>query len=181
MVQKPRIVRPELLDDLAPTDPRARRSRRDFQRMHRAMGTVSILRRAIVQLRLAMPPTHVLELGAGDGTIPLRLAQALEPRWPDVSLTVLDRYDLLSNDTREGCRQLGWNLKVLRTDALSWAKEHKSQHYDLAVTTCARCDAPGARASRARNPAPVAHAPHGRGRLGRQSKTSGSTIIEETP
>jgi Methyltransferase domain len=135
MVQKPRVVLPELLDDLAPTDPRATRSRRDLQRVHRAMGTVSILRRAIAQLRLAVPPTHILELGAGDGTILLRLARALEPRWHDVSLTVLDRYDLLSKDTREGYRQLGWSLIVLRADALSWAQERKPQRYDLSVAT----------------------------------------------
>jgi hypothetical protein len=135
MVQRPRIVLPELLDDLPPTDPRTGRSRRDLRRVHRAMGTVSTLRRAIVQLRLAVPPTNILELGAGDGTILLRLARALEPRWLNVSLTVLDRHDLLTKETREGYRQLGWSLTVLRADVLSWAQDRKSQHYDLSVAT----------------------------------------------
>jgi hypothetical protein len=135
MLQNPRIVLPELLDDLTPTDPRAARSRRDLQRVHRAMGTVSILRGAIAGLRLTAQPMHILELGAGDGTVLLRLARALQPRWLDVRLTLLDRYDLLSRETREAYRQLGWQLVVLRADALSWARERPSQHYDLSVAT----------------------------------------------
>jgi hypothetical protein len=135
MLQNPRIVLPELLDDLPPADPRATRSRRDLQRVHRAMGTVSILRGAIAGLRLAVQPTHILELGAGDGTVMLRLARALKPRWFDVSLTLLDRHDLLSDATREAYRRLGWHVAVLRADALSWARECPSQHYDLSVAT----------------------------------------------
>jgi SAM-dependent methyltransferase len=133
--QNRRIVMPELLDDLKCTDPRAARSRRDLQRVHRALGTLSILRRAIDEMRLAVPPTHVLELGAGDGTMLLRLAQALQPRWTGVNLTLLDRQDLLSNQTREGYQQVGWNLTVLREDALSWVRDREPQRYDLILTT----------------------------------------------
>jgi len=135
MLQNTRIVLPELLDDLIPTDPRATRSRRDLQRVHRAMNTVSILRGAIARLRLAVQPIHILELGAGDGTILLRLARALQPGWLGVNLTLLDRYDLLAADTREAYRQLGWNVVVLRADAISWAQERPSQHYDLSLAT----------------------------------------------
>ena len=126
---------PELLDDLESTDPRAVRSRRDLQRVHRAMGTLSILRRAIGRMRLAVPPRRVLELGAGDGTMMLRLAQALGPRWPGVDLTLLDRQELLGDDAREGYRRLGWRLTVRREDALSWARDREPQPYDLIVTT----------------------------------------------
>ena len=135
MVRNRRLVLPELLDVLAPTDTRAVRSRRDLQRVHRAMGTLSILRRAIDKCRLARPPTHILELGAGDGTVLLRLARTLRPRWPGVSLTVLDLHDLLTPRTRDGYRELGWNLRVLRMDALAWAQERHPQRYDLCVTT----------------------------------------------
>jgi hypothetical protein len=131
----PRIVLPELLDELTPTDPRATRSRLDLQRVHRAMGTVSILRGAIAKLRLAAQPTRILELGAGDGTILLRLARALKPRWLGVTLTVLDRHDLFGKDTREAYRQIGWQLQVLREEALAWARARPSQQYDLSVTT----------------------------------------------
>lgn len=129
-----RFVAPELLDELAPSDPRARRSRRDLRRVHRAMGSLFILKRAIARLKLAVPPRRILELGAGDGTLMLRLAHAMGPGWRDVSLTVLDRHDLVSARTREAYRALGWQVTVLTEDALVWALEPGPAHYDLCVT-----------------------------------------------
>ena len=43
----PRRVEPELLDGLAADDPRARRSRADLRRIHRAMATLPIVQRAM--------------------------------------------------------------------------------------------------------------------------------------
>ena len=121
MSPAPRVVLPELLDELSPVDPRACRSRRDLQRVHRAMGSLMILKRALARLRLAARPRRILELGAGDGSLMLRLAQALRPPWTDVSITILDRHDVVSAQTREAYRALGWRLTVLRKDALEWA------------------------------------------------------------
>ena len=134
MTPPTRIVLSELLDELDPNDPRARRSRRDLRRVHRAMGSLSILQEAIAQLRLAAPPTRILELGAGDASLLLRLARA-QPKWRGVALTVLDRHDLISAETRDAYDQLGFELTVLRADACEWAMEEHSQHYDLCVTT----------------------------------------------
>jgi hypothetical protein len=130
-----RCVLPELLDELAPDDPRARRSRRDLQRVHYAMATLSILRRALARLELAAPPRRILELGAGDGTLLLRLARALRPRWTDVELTLLDRHDIVALETREAYRQLGWRVTVARAEVLAWAQEPITQRYDLSVAT----------------------------------------------
>jgi len=135
MIAASRIVLPELLDELAPSDPRASRSRRDLQRVHRAMGSLSILRRAIMRLHLAAPPRRILELGAGDGSLLLRFAQARKPELRGVALTVLDRHDLLSAETRGAYERLGWELTVLRADALSWAAERHSQRFDLCITS----------------------------------------------
>jgi SAM-dependent methyltransferase len=99
------------------------------------MGSLSILKRAIARLRLARPPRHILELGAGDGSLLLRLAGAMNPPWRDVSLTVLDRHDLVSAETREAYEALGWQLTVLREDALKWAVAPHPQPVDLCVTT----------------------------------------------
>jgi SAM-dependent methyltransferase len=129
-----RIVLPELLDELEPSDPRASRSRRDLRRVHRAMGSLSIMKSAIRDLRLAAAPRRVLELGAGDGSLMLRLAQAMKPPWRDVSLTLLDRHDLVSAETREAYDALGWQLTVLRQDALEWSVGHPPEHFDLCVT-----------------------------------------------
>jgi SAM-dependent methyltransferase len=135
MIAASRIVLPELLDELPPSDPRASRSRRDLQRVHRAMGSLSILSRAIRRLRLASPPTRILELGAGDGSLLLRFAQAQKFELRGVALTLLDRHDLVSAGTRTAYERLGWELTVLRGDALSWAVERPSARFDLCVTS----------------------------------------------
>jgi SAM-dependent methyltransferase len=135
MIATPRAVLPELLDELEPTDPRAIRSRRDLQRVHRAMSSLSILKHAITRIRLARTPKRILELGAGDGSLLLRLAQTLKPQWHGVGLTVLDRHDLMRSETRREYERLEWEVTVLREDALAWAVERHSPHADLCITT----------------------------------------------
>jgi hypothetical protein len=131
-----RLVTAELLDDLAPEDPRAQRARRDLRRIHRAMGTLSWLQRSTARLRLSRPPRSLIELGAGDGTLLLRFARALEPRWPGVALTLLDRQRVLETRTLRGFDALGWQTTVECRDALEWAESPESgSHYDLCVTT----------------------------------------------
>src|SRR5579862_9424387 len=102
----PRCVRPEVLDVLAPEDPRALRSRRDLRRVHRVMRSVSALKQALSRLRLLAPPKSILELGAGDGTLLLRLAAAVKPRWAGVELTLLDRQSIVSVETIQNYRRL---------------------------------------------------------------------------
>lgn len=126
-----RRILPEVLDGLDADDPRGRRSRRDLQRVHAAMRSVPVLRRAVAALRLTAPPKRILELGAGDGTLLLRFARALRPRWVDVDLTLLDRLELVSEPTRDAYRELGWRVTVERADALEWAAHPGDRHYDL--------------------------------------------------
>ena len=130
-----RSVTPELLDELPPDDPRAVHSRNDLRRIHRVMRSVSILRSAALQLNLLKSPRRIIELGAGDGTLMLRLARALHPNWPAIDLTLLDRWDVVSPDTRAGFVRLGWNVTVLREDALVWAAKRDSSRYDLGVAS----------------------------------------------
>src|SRR6202789_4711191 len=63
-----RQVCPEVLDDLAPADPRAVRSRGDLRRVHRAMGSLTILRNLIARLRLPAAPPTDFGVGGGGGT-----------------------------------------------------------------------------------------------------------------
>src|ERR1700691_4969495 len=58
---------PEVLDDLDPADPRAVRSRGDLRRVHRAMGSLTILRNLIARLRLPAAPPDVFEGGGRGG------------------------------------------------------------------------------------------------------------------
>jgi len=130
-----RVVRPEDLDSLPPDDPRARRSRVDLQRVHRAMRSVSILAHAIARLDIRVPPRRILELGAGDGTLLFRLLRSLGTRWPGGELILLDQHDLVSTATRARFVALGWNVQVTRADALDWARSAHREHYDLCLTT----------------------------------------------
>jgi|SRR5271166_4507706 len=126
-----RCVLPEALDTLAADDPRGLRSRRDLQRVHRAMRSVAILQHAVAKLRLRAAPVRILELGAGDGTLLLRFARALRPRWSGVELTLLDRHDLVTDKTRGAYRKLGWRVTLVRADALDWAALRRDRQYDL--------------------------------------------------
>ncbi len=130
-----RRVCPELLDELDPDDPRAQRSRRDLQRVHRAMGSLAILRNSVGQLRLAAQPLSIIELGAGDGTLLLRLAGVMRPRWKGVALTLLDRHRVVDLKTVEGYRGIGWNVNVVCEDAILWAKEPVTKRYDLCIAS----------------------------------------------
>jgi hypothetical protein len=129
-----RTVLPELLDHLDPHDPLAQRSRRDLQRIHHVMRTGQTLRGAITRLALRFPPRHILELGAGDGTLLLRLARSYAPMWPGVELTLLDQHDLVSAQTRDAYQALGWRVSVLKGDVLDWARDSWPRTYDLCLT-----------------------------------------------
>ncbi len=129
-----RRVCPEALDDLDPSDPHAVRARGDLRRVHRAMGSLTILRNLIARLQLAAPPKAILELGAGDGTLLLRLARALAS-WRGVELTLLDRHRVVLPETLESFRKLGWRVSVACKDALVWAAEPAETCFDLCVTT----------------------------------------------
>lgn len=141
----PRVVTAETLDHLAPDDPAARRSRRDLVRMHRAMGTRSIVSRAwrtLVSLERAAAPLRVLELGAGDGKLLLGVARSLFPRWPRVQLSLMDRQDIVSKATLASYADAGWSAEVLVGDVLAWAAQPHdaapglpAQRWDLISTT----------------------------------------------
>lgn len=135
MPDSARTIVPELLDALPPDDPRARRARLDLQRLHRAMGSATILRHAIARTSLASPPRRLLEIGAGDGTLLLRVARALPPTWKGVEVTLLDRVDVVADGTRKAFAGLGWRVRVETTDVLEWARGAHPGGYDLCLAT----------------------------------------------
>lgn len=141
----PRHVAAETLDHLAPDDPVAMRSRRDLVRVHRAMGTRSIVMRGwreLVVTERGGLPLRILEIGAGDGSLLLGVAQAMAPHLPPVQLTLLDRQDIVSPATLAGYAELGWAAQVHVADVLSWAdrpdggeSRSASPRWDLITTT----------------------------------------------
>ena len=127
----PRRVEPELLDGLAAEDPRARRSRNDLQRIHRAMATLPIVQRAMDRGTAHSRPHSLIELGAGDGSLMLRLARRRAARWPDVRVTLLDRLDLVARATQDGLRQVGWKPRVETIDVFDWLATPDDTRWDV--------------------------------------------------
>lgn len=131
----PRRVEPELLDELAVADPRAQRSRNDLRRIHSAMATLSIMLRALDRATAGSPspPRAILELGAGDGSLMLRVAQRRAARWPDVKLTLLDRLDLIDAQTLKGLHDVGWTPNVVTMDVFEWLERPTAARWDMVV------------------------------------------------
>jgi hypothetical protein len=129
----PRRVEPELLDDLGADDPRAQRSRNDLRRVHRAMATLSVLTGALDSATSDSPPHTLVELGAGDGSLMLRLAQRRAARWPGVNVTLLDRLDLIAPRTLDALRNLGWTPRVLAMDVFDWLAGPDGTRHDVVL------------------------------------------------
>ena len=128
-----RRVEHELLDGLAADDPRARRSRDDLRRIHRVMATLPIVQRALERGMPGSVPRTLLELGAGDGSLMLRLARRLAPQWPDVRVTLLDRQNLVAPRTLDGLRDAGWTPRVVAMDVFDWLAQRDDSRWDLVV------------------------------------------------
>lgn len=116
-----RIVEPELLDSLPADDPRAVRSRRDLARINRWMASSSLLFPALDALLVQAPaPARLVEIGAGDGGLLLRLGQRHARRWPPLRVSLLDLQPVVDAATLEGYRALGWSVEVVQADVLDW-------------------------------------------------------------
>jgi hypothetical protein len=130
-VHLPRRVEPETLDHLPESDLRAIRSRKDLRRINRVMATQTLLCRGIDAATRGRPPRRIVELGAGDGTLLLRVARRRAATWPGVEATLVDRQDLVSSDTRRSFASLGWKLHVVTRDVFDWLDETPPAPHDL--------------------------------------------------
>jgi SAM-dependent methyltransferase len=118
----PRCIEPELLDALAPDDPRAQRARRDLQRVNTVMGQMAIWERVLhTGFADRQTPSVIVELGAGDGTLLLRLARKWSVRWPQVKVTLVDRQPAVTDQTLNGFARLGWQAETVEADVMHWA------------------------------------------------------------
>ena len=127
-----RRVEEETLDHLREDDPRAIRSRGDLRRINRFMGNVSIVD-SLLKGSLARPPSRIAELGAGAGSLLLRVARRRAHEWPDVALTFVDQQDLLGPPTRVAFAELGWTVQAAVMDVFDWLGRPDHPRYDAIV------------------------------------------------
>ena len=110
-----RQVLPELLDELPADDPRAVRSRSDLVRVNAWMLQPVIMAR-MLRAHSPLAPRTILDLGAGDGKFMLRVASLLTPGWRNVTVILLDRQSIASQDTVGSFAALGWNVRTVTAD-----------------------------------------------------------------
>ena len=128
-----RSVKPELLDELPPADPRAVRSRRDLQRVNAWMGNCETMTRALRSACNGRTNRRLVELGTGDGRFLLRVAQLLPAGWRGTSAVLLDRLKVVSPETYRDFEALGWHAEILEVEVLDWLARQAAPAYDVIV------------------------------------------------
>jgi SAM-dependent methyltransferase len=129
-----RRVDPEWLDELPQGEGRARRARRDLQRVNALMMQPRAVQRAALRGTGSRPPREIVELGSGDGTFLLRVARRLAPMgWRELSVTMVDRQDIVAEKTRQAFRALGWEVEVAEADVFDFLAAAEQESADLIV------------------------------------------------
>src|SRR5882757_1750150 len=126
-----RSVEPELLDQMSAGDLRAIRARRDLKRLNTVILQTGIMARILVEHWGPHQPRTILDLGAGDGTFMLSVARRLAARWPAVTVTLLDRQNIVSRETRDAFAALSWKMEIVAADVFDHLEQIKSPGVDV--------------------------------------------------
>jgi hypothetical protein len=126
-----RSLHPELVDALPPEHPGAIQTRRDLRRINTLMGHSGILARSLRKVFPNQPPSRIVEIGAGDGEILLRIAKRLAGTWREVDVTFVDLQDLLGNKTKAAFAALNWGVRSVKIDVFQWLNETAGEKTDV--------------------------------------------------
>jgi 2-polyprenyl-3-methyl-5-hydroxy-6-metoxy-1,4-benzoquinol methylase len=122
-----RFVKQELLDELPPADPRAVGSRGDLRRINGIMGHAGFFSRTFykhLQKKSGdSQPLRICELGAGDGTLLLKIARCLSASGVAAQVTMVDRQNLVSEKTRREFSALDWPIENAAADVFDWLQQ----------------------------------------------------------
>ncbi len=118
-----RVIEREWLDDLPVENSGAAGSRRDLQRLNRIMDHEGILRSLLESGLRERVPRRIVELGAGDGTLLLKMAGHFSRRWPRVEATLVDGKNSVTDETQAAFVALGWRVEVVTADVFDWLKK----------------------------------------------------------
>ena len=129
----PRHIEPEWLDELPAGDPRAIRSRRDLRRVNALMRNAAIVARELRCGCRDRSPRVITEIGAGDGTFMLRLAERTAAQWKHVHVVLLDRQDIVNPETLEAFASLGWEAEPMTADVFEWLARPADQAFDVII------------------------------------------------
>jgi hypothetical protein len=130
-----RTLEPELLDDLPADDPRAIASRRDLRRVNVLMSTAGIIARALNGTFIAQSPRSIVELGAGDGTSLLRLAEIIPPRPTPIRAVLVDRQQLLTTETKQAFAARKWKVEPVAMDIFEWLNRPDPEPSDVIIAS----------------------------------------------
>jgi hypothetical protein len=117
-----RVVQPEWLDELPPDDPRAKWSRRDLRRVNAWMRNHAIMAKMLQTAANGQAPRQIVEFGAGDGNLLLRVARKISPRWRDTQAILLDRQKNVTSQTLTTFASLGWRVEAIEADVFDWLR-----------------------------------------------------------
>jgi phospholipid N-methyltransferase len=126
-----RCVEREWLDVLQPDDPRAIRSRNDLKRINACMLQSAIMARVLIKSCGCSTPRTLLDLGSGDGSFMLRVARRLASRWQNATVILLDRQNIVSDETLQHFRALRWNAEPIAADVFDYLKQATPSEVDI--------------------------------------------------
>ena len=126
-----RTLHPELVDALPAEHPGAIQTRRDLRRINTLMGHSGILARSLRKVFPDRSPSSIVEIGAGDGEILLRVARRLARAWHNVDVTFVDLQDLLGNKTKADFAALSWGVRSVKSDVFQWLQETAGEKTDV--------------------------------------------------
>jgi hypothetical protein len=79
-------------------------------------------------------PHSLLDLGSGDGAFMLRVARRLAPQWQGITVTLLDRQNIVSVETQQRFRAIGWMVKTVSADAFDFFQRDNPAMVDVIAT-----------------------------------------------
>ena len=129
-----RSVEPELLDHMAADDQRAIQTRRDLKRLNAIILQAGIMVRLLTKHWGDDGPRTILDLGTGDGTFTLGVARKLSERWGGVSITLLDRQSIVSQQTKDAFSARSWNAQAVASDVFSYLEQLAPSSVDIITT-----------------------------------------------
>src|SRR5258708_3920685 len=83
--------------------------------------------------RDAGAPRRIVEIGAGDGRMMLRVVRRFGQAPAGSSLVLLDRQSIVAPETRGAFEQLGWRVETVAADVFDWLEQAHGQPADALI------------------------------------------------